>query len=307
MRYHYALAESGKLVNIQELEAGPGQYTYVCPGCGEPLIPKLGSIKQWHFAHKPGSLCSSETYLHRLGKHIFYETYSHCLRTGSPFAIGFYQQICRQPYARLPGLTAFRCDAMALQRYDLCRWFPDIVLEQAESGFVPDLLLRDKSGNPGIYVEIRVSHGCSPAKLASGRRILEIRLQSEADLALIGRGLREQRCFELRETDVVYAPEAPVRYYNFSRRAQAPAQACDCYRQQAFVFRICRFSGRPLQSLMSLPEAAAYHQRAGSRFSFFACGPSEGHAAFSRRARQHYAASLRAATQAGVHIHEQAI
>jgi competence CoiA-like predicted nuclease len=41
----YAAADNTKIV------ASPGA-SGTCPGCGEPLIPKCGSIRTWHWAHK---------------------------------------------------------------------------------------------------------------------------------------------------------------------------------------------------------------------------------------------------------------
>src|SRR5947209_1493837 len=58
--HRYALLE-GKLIDAEGLgladrsrlrQAGPG---LTCPVCREPLIPKLGEVVKWHFAHRADS------------------------------------------------------------------------------------------------------------------------------------------------------------------------------------------------------------------------------------------------------------
>ena len=62
------------------------QEDYFCIGCGQKIIPRLGDIRIHHFWHKNESHnCNKETYLHELGKKVFYETYKKCIEEKEPF------------------------------------------------------------------------------------------------------------------------------------------------------------------------------------------------------------------------------
>jgi len=41
---------------------------YFCPSCGDRVILRAGTIKVWHFAHKPNQTCSQETITHKSAK-----------------------------------------------------------------------------------------------------------------------------------------------------------------------------------------------------------------------------------------------
>jgi competence CoiA-like predicted nuclease len=66
------------------------QSDFICLGCDNILIAKVnGKIKQPHFAHKSIQECNGETYLHRLGKQVFFEVYQKCLEENEPFILLF--------------------------------------------------------------------------------------------------------------------------------------------------------------------------------------------------------------------------
>lgn len=50
---------------------------FVCPICGERLLPKLGDQKVYHFAHQPGSTCrdvyETESFDHLEGKRQLFQ------------------------------------------------------------------------------------------------------------------------------------------------------------------------------------------------------------------------------------------
>jgi competence CoiA-like predicted nuclease len=46
------------IVNNKRESAEPG-IKATCPLCGKELIPKCGSIKIWHFAHKIDNQCDN--------------------------------------------------------------------------------------------------------------------------------------------------------------------------------------------------------------------------------------------------------
>jgi competence CoiA-like predicted nuclease len=78
VKYKYALDEFKRIIFIEDLENSKEirQQVFTCISCGNTLIPKLGKIKQKHFAHKHVCDCSLETYLHRLAKEVFEKEYN---------------------------------------------------------------------------------------------------------------------------------------------------------------------------------------------------------------------------------------
>lgn len=68
--YSYSMDKDLHLVNVVDAIKGNDYY---CPCCGKTMIPRQGSKRRWHFAHK-GSLgdCSHETYLHKVAKKNVY-------------------------------------------------------------------------------------------------------------------------------------------------------------------------------------------------------------------------------------------
>ena len=69
-KYHYAYNENKIVIDIRNVSA---EYriknSFYCISCGTEMVAKLGHKNIHHFAHKSGDeFCSSETYLHKLGK-----------------------------------------------------------------------------------------------------------------------------------------------------------------------------------------------------------------------------------------------
>jgi len=87
--YRHAFNKYGKVQDVTVLERedvkqlGP----FLCIGCGGTLIARLGQKMIKHFAHASGEGCGGETYLHKLGKSVFLETYNDCLDSGTPFIL----------------------------------------------------------------------------------------------------------------------------------------------------------------------------------------------------------------------------
>ena len=64
VQYKYAKTESGIITKINDINKGTNSK-YFCISCGNQLIPKLGKLRDHHFAHKSSELiCNGETYLH---------------------------------------------------------------------------------------------------------------------------------------------------------------------------------------------------------------------------------------------------
>jgi len=186
IKYQYAKDESGKLIDINSLDETNRQINkFICVGCGNELIPRLGKVKIHHFAHKKVVTCSGETYLHLLGKQLFYDNFVECLKFQKPFYIEIYQKRTCNHYEKDFGLKC-KLDK-SLTRFDLTKHFDKISIEAREGSFIADIMLTSNSGKDNVFIEIAVTHLSSEAKLNSKYRIIEIEIETEDDFEPIKR------------------------------------------------------------------------------------------------------------------------
>ncbi len=179
IKYRYALDVDGTVAYVNQL-APQDRRDYECLSCRQPLRPVLGSIRQKHFRHQVDIDCSEETYLHRLGKTLFRQTYQSCLDRDEPFVLEYYQpKVCT--YCEKHGPCQL---PPVLVRYDLTRAFRYIAMETQDCGLIPDLMLITDAGEK-LYVEIAVTHQVTDDKRNSGQRIIELSVMCEEDLAPI--------------------------------------------------------------------------------------------------------------------------
>ncbi|MFH7241618.1 MAG: competence protein CoiA family protein [Spirulina sp.] len=193
IKYSYAWDNLKKLVFVGDLENSTEtrKREFTCISCGNLLIPKLGKIKQKHFAHKNICDCSFETYLHLLAKEIFLIEYNKCLDNNIPF----YVEVLVETY----------CDAnkedfnltcelgSKSQKYDITKKYKKIQKEVEVDGFIPDLLLSTPDNKEKLFIEIFVTHKSTENKIKSGFNIIEIQIKSEDDIDLLrSRVLSEQ-------------------------------------------------------------------------------------------------------------------
>lgn len=241
-KYQFALDASGEITSVHTLNRGwprtPGEFR--CLSCGNELIPKLGEIRTWHFAHKTTVDCSAETYLHRLGKAVFYREYQDCLRQRKPFRLRF-------PISR--NCTHFQeqdgrvCDIGTVSVfYDLTRYFPRILPPETPDGaFVPDITLVSRDGKQRLYVEICVTHPASEEKVNSGTRILEIAVSGEEDLEAV------------RKHDLTAFGYSGVTVYNFNREVVQDFCGGACRNRRGGIFIVYE-SGLAVALIDSLHE-----------------------------------------------------
>lgn len=187
IKYRYALAGDETLVDVLDLDRNlllKGTKFYSLDFKQE-LIPRLGKIKQKHFAHKPNidAKGSKETYLHALGKKVFYEEYRDCLTNHKPFYLEYFShKECDRLFATYGFKCQLECEEM---KYDLTKYFTQITVEPRDGEFIPDLLLVNPTNNSKIYIEIAVTHLSSERKLNSQNRIIEFSLNGEEDISMI--------------------------------------------------------------------------------------------------------------------------
>ena len=186
-KYRYANGSKGRLIDVLTLDDSIRHHfgPYKCIGCDGELIPVLPTKNRVkHFKHKVDDNCSPETYLHRLGKHLFYQEYKHCLSEGISFIYEFKTQFFCTHYKKKLGVE---CKSTKTVQHDLTTVFNQIDIEKRANGFQPDIRLYSSESEHQIFVEIAVTHKCEQQKIDSGVRIIEIKLEDESDLECIAK------------------------------------------------------------------------------------------------------------------------
>lgn len=187
IKYRFALDKNDKIIDIQDLERASLAKTdiFFSIDSKQELIPRLGKIKRKHFAQKPKViyLGNQETYLHALGKKIFFNEYSNCLQKNLPFYLKYkVQKNCN----RLQKEHNIICKLGEYEEnFDLTKYFTEIQIEKKDNNFIPDILLFNPKTNEKIYIEIAVTHNSSDKKKHSGQRIIEFNIKSENDIQFI--------------------------------------------------------------------------------------------------------------------------
>jgi hypothetical protein len=243
VQYRFALDEAGRSIDVATLNATSGRV-FQCLGCGEPMVAKLGDQLAHHFAHKANSHCAGETYLHQLAKQVFREEFERCLNQNLAFQIEIPQRwVC----GNHGSVSANICKTQPkFQVYDLVPDVSGFKLETAAQDFVPDITLFGRDGKPDIWIELAVTHPCSEAKLKAGQRIIEISIQTEADVELF----RQHR---------LSAQDTRVKFIHFLDRV--PKDMCEWYQHCQLMKRVIliypdgRLDIRYIEKHASLSEA----------------------------------------------------
>jgi len=209
IKYKYALDPPDEIISIDQVDPS-NRSVYSCISCGGKLVAVLGEKRQRHFRHAVATKsCSLETYLHYVGKFLFYETYQSCVRSGRKYEIELmHPKICT--HCELVNCKLGETYA----KHNLTDHFKEISLEHLDGNFIPDLLLSNKSGER-VYIELAVTHKSSPHKISSGIRIIEIALKTEDD-------------FELLTSCVLSDKDSRVKFMNFTPAPVAGNLVTEC-------------------------------------------------------------------------------
>lgn len=207
MKYRYALSAAGELIDVMSLKnhtrRSLGKFT--CLDCNRTLIPALGKIQAPHFRHKHDgkSICSRETYLHKLAKKLFVSSFLKAKRSGQSFELTLPRQRTCSKWAEKFDVTCLHPPGSV--SYDLTKFFDTIEEERKTDGYIADVLLSSSKTGQRLLIEIKITHSCSPEKISSGQRIIEIDIKSEEDMSLFASGLdvRDTRlsAYNLKEPD----------------------------------------------------------------------------------------------------------
>ena len=190
--YKFAYDYEQNTIDIKTLSKANRIEKFTCLSCGNELIPILGEIKEHHFRHKVivENNCSQETYLHKLAKNKFYETYDKCLKSNKPFIIKMETQIACD-FHENDFLTVCNLRPQTSQ-FELTQSFKKVCLERKESSFIPDVLLEDTDIGRKIFFEVFVTNPSSQAKIDSNYMIIEFKIDSEKDIEEIESCLLEE-------------------------------------------------------------------------------------------------------------------
>lgn len=140
---------------------------FACPGCGEPLTPRLGKVRARHFAHRPGSACpltAPETALHWNAKERLLA-------------------LCEEAFAGREVRLLARCPGCRRLVPDTLVSFGDSATSEGSVGALRADVLVLRRGRPSLALEVRVSHAVDPAKeaalAAAGVPALEVDAREE--------------------------------------------------------------------------------------------------------------------------------
>lgn len=185
IRYHYALNESGREVDIADVtKEYRKKHSFRCPYCGGPMVARLGESNARHFAHAEGypDCRNSESDLHKYAKRAVRARFE----STESFEIGIPQKVfCGAKECPFRIRDEYNgCFRDEVMLYDLKRWGYDTCEEEKSvNGFIADLVLSSSIKTlPPILIEIAVTHPCEDEKIRSGLRIIELPVKSDKDV-----------------------------------------------------------------------------------------------------------------------------
>lgn len=184
IKYRFAIDNNDKIVDINSLDKNSltKEDKFFSVDFRQELIPRLGKERTRHFAHKSATehIGSKETYLHSLGKKIFFDDYTECLRNKTPYLLKYRtHRVC----TKLQDKFKIKCKLQdETSTFDLTSRFTEIVIERRDNNFIPDILLVTADKKEKIYIEIAVTHFSTETKKHSGQRIIEFIIESEEDV-----------------------------------------------------------------------------------------------------------------------------
>ena len=161
IRYPFARGESNRAVHVREALKG---HPYQCFGCSAPMVARQGSVRQWHFAHKPpfDRCADPDKALHDTAMALIVQGFSDALERRGEYHLGCPCEECGRAVsgnAALPGTCV-----------------------EAEKTIVPgtrsDLVVNRPDRGP-VVIEVVVTHDLEPESRESyeesGVPVLKVR------------------------------------------------------------------------------------------------------------------------------------
>ncbi|MBR8832107.1 MAG: hypothetical protein N5P05_004436 (plasmid) [Chroococcopsis gigantea SAG 12.99] len=243
VKYRFALNDRGEIVDINSLSKSEKKKKdkFTCVSCGRVLYAVMPKKRQKHFRHESDAAefeCNWETYLHKLAKQVFEETYRSCQSLGIPFYVEFERISCNHfknygENCKLKDPNPIKCD--------ITETFTEISIEKKVGEFRPDILLRSGDGHDHLFIEMVVTHKSSEKKRSSDYKIIELYIENQSDISNI-------RNHYLKECEKINFFNFPVdeydycggdcqgKYLDYSLCEQAQKAFCEtyskCYQQK---------------------------------------------------------------------------
>ena len=229
IKYGYALDEHQNVIYIHDVnQENRKEHTYHCIECGEELIPRLGTKRVLHFAHKCNTPnCTGETYLHKLAKRLIKE---HFERSDS-FMIKYFQNHKCFKHKTCP-LYNIKSVSRNIEEFNLKEYYNTCQEEKQYENYTADILLtnsREPNKKP-IFIEIHVKHKSTEEKINSGNRIIELTIKSEADIKrFISSGIEESQHPEEEK-------EGYAQFYGFNTFSENTTKGWKCNLPKLFLY-----------------------------------------------------------------------
>lgn len=221
IEYQYAFNNAGKITDINKVTVEYRKSNeFYCVGCGAEMNAVLGEKTQHHFRHKNRCNCNPETYYHKLSKLILKYRFD----SSSQFLVKYYaHNNC--PKATQCELKEHHnwegCSSVVLKSFNLKEYYNTCKEEIVYKGFKADLILThsDYPNREPLFLEVSVTHNCTPEKINSKIRIIEIKVHNEDDaygeiIENEGEFINESNIIKSKENDF-----SPIRFYNFKRKS----------------------------------------------------------------------------------------
>lgn len=206
--FPYALDENGNFVCINDFtKENIIGHVYKCPACGCEMLPRLGLKNKHHFYHK-GESC--ESYIHEVAKLLIKDVFDRSER----FYIGYLGENVCQKKEVCPFVDKLGCN-MDINYINLKNYYDICSIEtRVEDGFIPDVLLtHSEHKERELYIEIFVTHACSEEKINSGKRIVELKIESIYDVVkLIERYKKNRKIYP------IIIEKSKNKFYNFKEK-----------------------------------------------------------------------------------------
>jgi len=222
IKYRNAFDTEGNVIEIEQItHENRNNNKYYCISCGDELKAALGQKKQHYFSHKNNCNCSPETYYHNLAKRIL----KHKFDSSSLFPVKYYahNDCPKATQCKLKDRHNWEgCSSVVLKTINLKDFYNTCKEEVFYNGFKADLILThtDYPHRDPLFLEVAVTHNCTPEKINSKIRIIEINVQNEDD---IHREIIENEGEFINESNIIKYKEkelSPIRFYNFKRETR---------------------------------------------------------------------------------------
>ena len=208
IKYPFAFDESNTLVSVNDVDIEHRHdHFYVCPQCGQSMLPRLGAKRTKHFYHSDNQSCGVESYIHKIAKLILEQRFN---KREIPFLVKYSGTICCERELTCRHFRQTTCSSQEAKEIDLLKEYDlpaevEPIVPGIKDTFKPDVCLRSSNPlNKQIFIEVWYKHKSSEKKIQSGFPIIEFHILTEADLL----ALATQQSFSEGED---------IHFYNFKQ------------------------------------------------------------------------------------------